>query len=468
MKKRILMISYYFAPQNAIGAVRPTKLAKYLTRMGYEVTVLCGTGMAAARDPMLERDLAELADVRVIREHSLLRWWKERGLAAEEQPTLTPRAVLPEKALTDEAMAQSAAQTENRNAATPAMPLPGKTSRSAFVRNRLFKPLANALYLWLCDRSDAAFARACTSALLQMDQHFDIVFSCYGPLSVHTVARRAKRFRMADRWIADFRDEATVHFPWQRAWLARYMHRLRGSADAITAVSRGFLQMMRLEKFGQVMANGYDPEDVAGLNPEKLGKQTLALVYCGQLYPGRSDLTPVFRAVRALIEEGVCEENRFWFHYAGAQGEAFAAQAAHFGLSSRVLNHGQLTRAASLALQQGADVLLAATWNSPERKGVVTGKLLEYLMADRPVICCVSGTLPNSEARALMEETAVGETYEESRAMEDAPRLRAYLRALYDARFEGKPSPYAPDQEAIAAYHYKHIAEAFAQLMENV
>ena len=39
--KTILLISYYFAPQNAIGAVRPTKLAKYLTRMGYEVTVLC-------------------------------------------------------------------------------------------------------------------------------------------------------------------------------------------------------------------------------------------------------------------------------------------------------------------------------------------------------------------------------------------------------------------------------------------
>ena len=27
---RVLLVSYYFAPQNAIGAVRPAKLAKYL------------------------------------------------------------------------------------------------------------------------------------------------------------------------------------------------------------------------------------------------------------------------------------------------------------------------------------------------------------------------------------------------------------------------------------------------------
>ena len=44
-KKRILIISYYFAPQNVIGAVRPTKLAKYLTRMGHEVTVISGGGL---------------------------------------------------------------------------------------------------------------------------------------------------------------------------------------------------------------------------------------------------------------------------------------------------------------------------------------------------------------------------------------------------------------------------------------
>ena len=73
MGKRILIISYFFAPQNAMGAVRPTKLAKYLSRMGHEVTVLCGPGMNDRRDPTLARDLAALREVHVIREWNPLR-----------------------------------------------------------------------------------------------------------------------------------------------------------------------------------------------------------------------------------------------------------------------------------------------------------------------------------------------------------------------------------------------------------
>ena len=89
MGKRILIISYFFAPQNAMGAVRPTKLAKYLSRMGHEVTVLCGPGMNDRRDPTLARDLAALREVHVIREWNPLRDRRPRPTtpAAATQPS---------------------------------------------------------------------------------------------------------------------------------------------------------------------------------------------------------------------------------------------------------------------------------------------------------------------------------------------------------------------------------------------
>lgn len=37
---KIIIISYFFAPANMIGAVRMTKLAKYFVKKGYEVEVL--------------------------------------------------------------------------------------------------------------------------------------------------------------------------------------------------------------------------------------------------------------------------------------------------------------------------------------------------------------------------------------------------------------------------------------------
>ena len=82
MGMRILIISHFFAPQNAMGAVRPTKLAKYLSRMGHEVTVLCGPGMNDRRDPTLARDLMALKQVHVIREWNPLRDWHTRPAAA--------------------------------------------------------------------------------------------------------------------------------------------------------------------------------------------------------------------------------------------------------------------------------------------------------------------------------------------------------------------------------------------------
>ena len=39
MSKRVLIVSELFEPMNSIGAVRPSKLAKYLTKRGIEVTV---------------------------------------------------------------------------------------------------------------------------------------------------------------------------------------------------------------------------------------------------------------------------------------------------------------------------------------------------------------------------------------------------------------------------------------------
>lgn len=477
MEKKILIVSYHFAPQNVIGAVRPTKLAKYLSRMGYRVTVLCGAGYGAAGDPILARDLAELPDVHIVHERSLLRWWKERGRTAEAPKALGERAKLPQQALSDAAMQAQAARALAENEATRAAAQRQPPSKPAGPRPRNPSPnqvqprkrrLLDALYLWLAARADAAFARACVRKAGELGQTYDVVLSSYGPHSAHTVARQLKQQRVAGRWIADFRDEVTMPFPWQTGKRARYLRGVRRHADAIMAVSNGFLQMMALDAFGQVMPNGFDREDARGLAPFSPEKDRLVFAYCGQLHEGVSDLSPVFAALQALAQEGMCDLSRIRVHYAGRQGDVLTRQAERFGLARTVVDHGMLSRADSLALQRGADVLLAATWNTAQRKGVVTGKLLEYLMADKPIVCCISGELADSEAAALLAQTQAGVAYAQSQADRDAPRLRAYLASLYTARFSGGGSPYRPDCAAIEAFSYESIAHRVAKVIENV
>ncbi len=455
--KSVLLISYYFAPQNAIGAVRPTKLAKYLTRLGYEVTVLCAVPIESLRDPLLQRDLDGMTNVHMVEENSLFRIWKTRSTPPESPKVLESRARLPEKGTDDKPAQPSPA------AKPPVHNKPGAAKTTTNWKHTLL----NTLYLFLHYRADANFARAGVRKLYELGKHYDVVLSTYGPWSTHTIACKAKQAGIAERWIADFRDEVTVPFRFQKSRLKRYIRKVRLNADAITAVSDGFLQTMGLGAFGQVVSNGYDLEDLDALSPHAPDAKTLSFAYCGQLQAGR-DLYPVFHAVQELIREGACDAKRIRFHYAGRQGEVFKTQAAKYGLGSAVIDHGMLTRLDSLSLQQNADALLVAIFNNAARKGVLTGKLMEYLMAGRPVFCCVNGTTPGSSARELIDQVGVGYCYEQANAATDAPKLKAYIRALYDARFSGCPTPFAPNPKALAQYEYTQLAEQFSALIQSV
>ena len=152
---RILIISYFFAPQNAMGAVRPTKLAKYLSRMGHEVTVLCGPGMNDRRDPTLARDLMALKQVHVIREWNPLRDRHTRPAAASA-------ATCP----------------------------PSAQPSAAASRGGALHAVKDAVYRWLRWQADRSFRRRAIAALDELTGTYDVVFSTYAPWSVHEIAAR--------------------------------------------------------------------------------------------------------------------------------------------------------------------------------------------------------------------------------------------------------------------------------------
>ncbi|MEH7255748.1 hypothetical protein V7111_26940, partial [Neobacillus niacini] len=60
--KKILIVSYLFAPENAIGAIRPTKIAKFLSEKAYDITVITSSNKLK-HDSMLEKDLSKLKKV---------------------------------------------------------------------------------------------------------------------------------------------------------------------------------------------------------------------------------------------------------------------------------------------------------------------------------------------------------------------------------------------------------------------
>ena len=278
-----------------------------------------------------------------------------------------------------------------------------------------------------CVRS---FRRRAVAALDGLTGTYDVVFSTYAPWSVHEIAREAKRRGLARRWIADFRDEVGTAFAWQKGKKARYLRMLRREADVLCAASQGFLEMMGFEDVGRVLSNGFDREDLppAEAAPARTGR--LRVVYCGMLSMGRKgvgdrDLTPMFRALGALIKRGQLARSQVALVYAGGESALMQRQAAACGMGD-LEDHGLVSREESIALQRGADVLLMASWHMAAQRGILTGKLFEYMMMEKPIVCCMSGDLPGSGVKRVLEETGMGLCVEQAAGAADEAALDAF------------------------------------------
>ena len=436
--KRILIVSYYFAPQNLIGAVRPTKLAKYLARMGHEVTVICGTGLDGKTDPTLQRDLEELGDVHIIQEWNPLRRLKQQKAAA---PAAAASAV----------------------SAVPAAP-----ERAIPGWKKSLRGCVDAAYRYLRWQSEESFRRRAIRCLKKLGRTYDVVFSSYAPVGAHETARYAKRHGLAKRWIADFRDEVGLAFRWQEGRKVRFMRMLRREADVLCGVSRGILDVMDFPN-GRVLPNGFDREDLPQVEPAP-ADGCLRLAYCGQFDMGRKgmgarDLTPAFRALASLVEEGLLSKEKLRLVYAGGEGALMRRYAASCGLEACVEDHGRVSRKESIALQKGAHILLLASWHTAQQPGILTGKLFEYMMMDKPILCCMNGELTQSAVKQVLDETGVGLCREEANAAQDDEKLLAYVRALVTRWQNGEELLQEQNAAAVEAYAYPQIARTLDSWM---
>ena len=434
--KRILLVSYYFAPHNRIGAVRPTKLAKYLTRAGHQVTVICGTGFDGGEDPTMRRDLGELGDVHVIREWSPLRSMLMRK--AKAAPVKT--------------------------SAAPAQP---KAQPSSGGVKKLIKRSVDMVYRYLRWMAEQDFRRKAVKELDRLEGSYDAIFSCYGPVCVHQVARKAKQKGVAPKWIADFRDEFSFPFGFQKWRNAGFLQMLKKEADIVSAVSAGFLEVMGFAENGRVLSNGYDREDLPAAE-QTAGDGKLRIVYCGQLNMGRKgvpdrDLTPVFRALRTLSDEQLISPEEICMVYAGGEGVLLRRYAASCDMESCIEDHGWVSREESIRLQRNGDILLMASWNTETFKGILTGKLFEYMMMDKPVLCCMGGELANSGVKRMLEKTGLGVSCEQADGQAGEEALTNHLRMLVKRWRAGENLLTGCNQEAVEAYSYPKLAAELAK-----
>ena len=121
------------------------------------------------------------------------------------------------------------------------------------------------------------------------------------------------------------------------------------------------------------------------------------------------------------------------------------------GLQGIVRHVGALPRGGALALQRAADVLLLIT---SRNAGEATGKLFEYLGAERPILALAEG----NEAASVIAATGTGRCV----PPDDAPAIAAALSDVVAGRLERHV-----DSRALERYMQPGPARIVAEQIEH-
>lgn len=233
---------------------------------------------------------------------------------------------------------------------------------------------------------------------LSKEEPWDLVVSTSGPYTVHFLADKLKKKKLAKAWIADFRDTWSNSFIYPGIFpfnlLEPYFEKkLMKNADFITTVSDPFASLLgKLHGINKVhvIENGFDPEDLETLDKQPIfpkdGK--LRIVHTGTIYLGKRDPSPLFAAIERIASSPSSRPllNRLEVLFPGPYQANLSSLIEQYKVGQWVKMPGFLSRPEALRMQRDADYLLFLPWNDPNIDGVLTGKIFEYLFSKTPIL----------------------------------------------------------------------------------
>ncbi len=265
-------------------------------------------------------------------------------------------------------------------------------------------------------------------------------------------------------WVADLRDgwrfEPYRDFPLdiEERVDARMERGVLSHADRVTAVSEPIAADLRnrLGLQSVTVPNGYDEEEVPAAEAlHSLAPDRHSIVYTGRLATGGRTLDALIASLRALERRAAPELERLEVVLAGPLTGDERAALDGAGAEGVLRSVGTLERDQTLRLQRDADSLLLLTAGS--REGEATGKLFEYLYAERPILVLGDRT----EAARIVQNTKAGVVI----PSDDPERIADALVALVRGEADGFDS--AALRKARVKYAHSRMAERMAQVIES-
>jgi glycosyltransferase involved in cell wall biosynthesis len=393
---KLLLVTLYFPPAGCGGVQRPLKFASHLPALGIETHVL------APDDPKWVHTDAELP--------LPTQAWVHRARY------IGPRG----RRIADELHGRSGLDLALRRAST--------------IGRRALVPDENVTW------NATAIPKAIS---IVRSEGIDVVLTTSPPGSIHLIGAAVKK-ATGVAWVADLRDSIVLHPHRSNEGAAAYVKELTRAgvaklvarqADAIVAASESIAAETRaIGPRGPVVsvANGCDFDDFVGLEYRRTDR--FRVTHAGS-FLGKRDPKPFLQALADSGLEDVIV--RFLGDFRPGDREFME----RLGLGDRVELIEYVPRRESLRLQRDSDVLLLLIPDAGGRgRGILSGKVFEYLAAERPVLALVP---LDGAAAALIRDTGAGVVA----GPDDVAGIRDALLELHTRWREGKldGTPLSPE-----------------------
>ena len=355
---RVLIVCGYFPPYSIIGAQRVQAFAKFLVARGHDVHVLTAGGYDLPRHAQSPIDKGAITEVKF----TDVNW-----------PIKFAVRILGRI---------SGAQKQDGYARANA---PNEKSL-AYRLAQAWRSLTNipdSHVGWLFPAIRAG------KKLIRKGWQPDVIFASALPFSAALVAQRLAHFAGCP-WAVEFRDlwHANPYLPtpyWRNFFNRKIEAAILRNAGCIITISEPLAQELRkcYKNPVEVVTNGFDetefPAD-GGLGEHSRHK--LTLYHAGTIYTGKRNPLPLFQALVLLGEQ----RHRIEITFSGQDLRGVKQAAQKAGVESCVHIEGFLPRAETINKLLATDIALLLLWDDPREAGVYSGKLFEYLGAQRPIL----------------------------------------------------------------------------------
>lgn len=386
--KKILIITYYWPPAGGPGVQRWLKFAKYLPEFGWKPIIFTPENPSY---PLLDESL--MKDVPENLEIIKTKIWEPYQLAEK---------------LNKSNKKFKAGQFDVGNNQS------WKSKLSIWVRGNFFIP--DARVFWV--NPSVKFLEQYLK-----DNKIDVVVTSGPPHSLHLIGLQLKKKFTDLKWIADFRD------PWTEISYYKHLkltnksdkkHRQLESevfknADITLATSYTDAENFRKNGANAVcITNGFDESDSAkNLTIKKISTETqFMLSYIGVLEQLRNPEN-LWKALDDLVKTNSDFAEKFKLKFVGRIDDKILQSIENSSLKKHIENLGYLSHDKAIDEMSDSSMLLITNFPNLSSKGIIPGKIFEYLATGKQII---SFGPSEADVSKILAETKAGKhfSYEDS------------------------------------------------------